>query len=44
MKKLLPLLAVASLAAPVTSKADVQDWLYDFTDAADNWQLAITPV
>ncbi len=33
MKRLLPLLAVALLAAPVTSKADVQDRLYDFTDA-----------
>ncbi len=33
MKKLLPLLALALLAAPVVSKADVEDRLYDFTDA-----------
>jgi len=33
MKKLLPLLAVALLATPLTSKADVEDRLYDFTDA-----------
>ena len=32
MKKLLPLLVVALLAAPFTSKADVEDRLYDFTD------------
>jgi hypothetical protein len=33
MKKLLPLLALALLAAPVVSKADIEDRLYDFTDA-----------
>ena len=33
MKKLLPLLTVALLAIPLTSKADVEDRLYDFTDA-----------
>jgi len=33
MKKLLPIVAVALLAAPFISKADVEDRLYDFTDA-----------
>ena len=33
MKKLLPLFFVASLAAPFVSKADIEDRLYDFTDA-----------
>jgi hypothetical protein len=33
MKKLLPLLAMALLAAPSLLKADVEDRLYDFTDA-----------
>jgi hypothetical protein len=33
MKKLLPLFAVALLAAPFVSKADIEDRLYDFTDA-----------
>src|SRR5882672_7659098 len=32
MKQLLPLLAVALLATPVLSKADIQNRLYDFTD------------
>lgn len=33
MKLLLPLVAVALLATPFLSKADVEDRLYDFTDA-----------
>ncbi len=33
MKKLLPLLALALLAVPSIIKADVEDRLYDFTDA-----------
>ena len=33
MKKLLPLFFVALLAAPFVSKADIEDRLYDFTDA-----------
>ena len=33
MKKLLPLLVMALLASPSLLKADVQDRLYDFTDA-----------
>lgn len=33
MKKLLPLLTVALFAAPSLLKADLEDRLYDFTDA-----------
>src|SRR4029453_4682533 len=33
MKKLLSLLAIAMLASPSLMKADVEDRLYDFTDA-----------
>jgi hypothetical protein len=33
MKKLLPLVVMALLAAPSVTKADVEDRLYDFTDA-----------
>ena len=33
MKKLLPLLAITLLASPSLMKADVEDRLYDFTDA-----------
>ncbi len=33
MKKLLPLLVLALLAAPSLLRADVEDRLYDFTDS-----------